>query len=206
MLNRRFVAVVLVLLVIVTAAIGLAYQFWDVLTRCESTSAILRNLSLALGVPIGIVLALWRSTIANRQASAAHKQVATGLEQTRLAQESLLTDRFQRAAEMLGHESPVVRIGGVQALTLLAGQHMDAYYHPVWQLLTTFAEVPRDDWESSSGSDVQVASDALRWLEEIRRGERQVTDMMDLVPDHNSDSDGEGNGTIVGTGTTSPPR
>lgn len=206
MLNWRFVTVVLALLAILAVSIGLAHHFWDVLANGESTGATLRNLSLALGVPIGIVLALWRSTIANRQASAAHKQVATGLEQTRLAQESLLTDRFQRAAEMLGHKSPVVRIGGVQALTLLAGQHMDAYYHPVWQLLTTFAEVPRDEWESSSGSDVQVASDALRWLEEIRRGERQVTEMLDLVPHHNSDIDGEGNGTIVGTGTTSLPR
>ena len=196
MLNCRFVTVVLALLAISTVSIGLAHHFWDVLSNGESPSATLRNLSLALGVPIGIVLALWRSTIANRQASAAHKQVATGLEQTRLAQESLLTDRFQRAAEMLGHKSPVVRIGGVQALTLLSGQHMDAYYHPVWQLLTTFAEVPRDGWESSSGSDVQVASDALRWLEEIRRGERQVTEMMDLVPDHNSDIDGEGSGRI----------
>ena len=206
MLNWRFVTVVLALLAILAVSICLAHYFWDVLARDESPSAALRNLSLALGVPIGIVLALWRSTIANRQASAAHKQVATGLEQTRLAQESLLTDRFQRAAEMLGHKSAVVRIGGVQALTLLAGQHMDAYYHPVWQLLTTFAEVPRDDWESSSGRDIQVASDALRWLEEIRRGERQVTEMLDLVPDHNSDGDGDGNGTIVGTGATSPRR
>ena len=196
MLNCRFVTVVLALLAISTVSIGLAHHFWDVLSNGESPSATLRNLSLALGVPIGIVLALWRSTIANRQASAAHKQVATGLEQTRLAQESLLTDRFQRAAEMLGHKSAVVRIGGVQALTLLAGQHMDAYYHPVWQLLTTFVEVPGDDCESSSGSDVQVASDALRWLEEIRRGERQVTEMMDLVPDQNSDIGGEGSGRI----------
>ena len=206
MLNWRFVTVVLALLATLAVSVGLAHHFWDVLSNGESASAALRNLSLALGVPIGIVLALWRSTIANRQASAAHKQVEAGLEQTRLAQESLLTDRFQRAAEMLGHRSAVVRIGGVQALTLLAGQHMDAYYHPVWQLLTTFVEVPRDDCESSSGSDVQVASDALRWLEEIDRGESQITDMMDLVPDQNSDIGGEGSGTIVGTGTTSPPR
>lgn len=206
MLNWRFVTVVLALLAILAVSIGLAHHFWDVLAQCESPSAALRNLSLALGVPIGIVLALWRSTIANRQASAAHKQVATGLEQTRLAQESLLTDRFQRAAEMLGHESAVVRIGGVQALTLLAAQHMDAYYHPVWQLLTTFAKVPRDDGKSSSGSDVQVVSNALQWLKEIRSGERQVTDVLDLVPDYNSDIDGEESGTIVDTGTTSPPR
>ena len=182
MWNWRFVLVVISLVAICSITIGLGYQHWDAILEKKETVIALRNLSLAVGVPIGIVLALWRSTIANRQASAAHKQVETGLEQTRLAQESLLTDRFQRAAEMLGHKSAVVRIGGVQALALLATQHMDAYYHPVWQLLTTSSEVPADDWESSSGIDAQIASDALRWLEEVHREERQVTDMMDLVP------------------------
>lgn len=180
------VAIAVADIVLVFFCIG--WFYWDELNEGESVSATIRNLSLVAGALIAIVLAVWRSVIANRQVAAAHTQVETGLEQTRIAQESLLRDRYQRATEMLGHESAVVRIGGVQALTLLAIQDPDTYHHPVWQLLTTLTDLPKNDLERESRVDSIVASDALRVLQEIEREEREPTlEEVDLVPPHSDD-------------------
>lgn len=181
------------LVVIAVVAICLAFSFvgfylWDTLNEGESVSATLRNLSLVSGAFIAIVLSLWRSTIANRQAVAAHKQVEIGLQQAATAQEGLLCDRFQRAAEMLGHDVVAVRIGGVQALSELAVQNMDRYYITVANLLTAFTMCPPDAGSSSDTdwSDVQVATDAIGMLRELREGRIEVSEVFDLVPHQSS--------------------
>ena len=177
--------------IICLITIGTGYLFWCEMIEHEPMSSVLRNLSLAAGVPIAIVLALWRSAIANWQASAAYKQVETALEQTAIAQEGLLHNRFQRAAEMLGHDSVAVRIGGVQALAELAAQNMDQYYVTVANLLETFAtSSTRIDSSTVRAAtnwdgDVQVARDAIEFLRGLRtKGVKRVEmeQMQDLVP------------------------
>ena len=179
--------------VVLTAFLGvyalLCWTYWDILTLGESLSATARNLSLIAGGFCAIVLALWRSAIANKQAVAAHKQVQTGLDQTAIAQQSLLCDRFQRGAEMLGHTTVAVRIGGIQALSDLAVQNMDRYYIPVGNLLEAFTMCPPDGGAPSGAhwsGDVQVATDALEMLRELRDGRLEATEVFDLVPDHPS--------------------
>lgn len=189
--NLLLTFVVFTVLLICFLVIGISYCFWDELTENEAISSVIRNLCVAAGVPIAIVVALWRSIIANWQVSAAYKQVETALEQTEIAQENLLRGRFQSAAEMLGHDSVAVRIGGVQSLAELAAQNMDRYYVSVGNLLEAFSicatQVGDATLEGATelGDDIQVARDAVKMLERLRtKGVKRIEmdEMQDLLP------------------------
>ena len=54
------------------------------------------------------------------------------------AQLVLQNDRYQRGAEMLGHEQLVVRLGGIHALQRLAEERPNEYHFPVVNLLCAF--------------------------------------------------------------------
>ena len=98
--------------VYVLMAVGVSWWFWACLSGGEpSTSATIRNLVLIWGTPLAIFLAVWRSIVAQKQAKAAQKQAE-------IAQGGLLSNRYQRAVEMLGHERDSIRIGGIHALYL----------------------------------------------------------------------------------------
>lgn len=183
--------VALSVLAVCLVMIGIGYIFWCDMIKEEPVGAVLRNLSLTAGVPIAIILALWRSAIANRQASAAHKQVETAIRQTAIAQEGFLRDRFQRAAEMLSHDSIAGRIGGIQSLAELAAQNMDQYYVTVANLLEAYVTCSTNFDRSTGGSeasgdgDMQVARDAIEMLRGLRtKGVKRVemNEMQDLVP------------------------
>ena len=70
--------------------------FWDKLGGdTESFSTTLRNVALVIGGVAAILLAMWRSRVSERQATIAQCQAET-------AQQSLMNERYQRGAEMLG--------------------------------------------------------------------------------------------------------
>lgn len=96
---------------------------------------VLRNLVLIWGTPLAILLALWRSMVAEKQVKIAQEQVAVG-------QRGLLSDRYQRAVEMLGRDIASVRIGGIYALRNLALEHYDEYGREVWNLLNIYSIHP----------------------------------------------------------------
>ena len=102
--------------------------FWDWLNDGESGSATIRNLGLVLAAIIALPLAIWRGIVADKQASAAQRQAETGLEQTDTAQRSLLNERYQRGAEMLGSDVLSVRLGGIYALERLAKESPCEYH------------------------------------------------------------------------------
>ena len=97
-LNLLQAIVLLAVCIICFLVISYGYYFWDELIENESKSSVMRNLCLVAGVPTAIVLALWRSAIANWQVAAAYKQVETALEQTEIAQENLLRNRLNEGA------------------------------------------------------------------------------------------------------------
>ena len=98
----------------------------------ESLSSTIRNLGLVQGGFIAIVLAVWRSIVAQRQAET--------------AQQGLLNDRYQQGAEMLGNEVLSVRLGGIYALQRLAEEHPEQYHVQIMQLFCSYARNPtRDD-------------------------------------------------------------
>ena len=115
-----------------------------------------------------MLIALWRSHVAARQSRTAQESLET-------ARQSLLNERFQQGAEMLGSEVPTVRLGGIYALSRLAARHTEEYHLQVMELLCAFARNPTQDSgtqpeqdETESGEppllreDVQAVASCIR--------------------------------------------
>ena len=107
----------------------LSWRFWDDLADDkESLSTTVRNIGLLIGGVVAILLAVWRSIVAERQADT--------------AQQGLLNERYQRGAEMIGSDVLSVRLGGIYALQRLAAEHPEQYHIPIMKLFCTFARNP----------------------------------------------------------------
>ena len=76
---------------IVVAGFGLAWWRWDWLRGggMESNGETLRNVSLVLGAVVALVLAVWRSRVAERQVDAAQQQVDAAQQQVDAAQQQV---------------------------------------------------------------------------------------------------------------------
>ena len=148
---------VLVLVLVVILAIS----YWDKLSAWESESATIGNLAFLVFAIIGLALAIWRGAVADKQADT--------------AQQSLLNERYQKGAEMLGSDLLSVRLAGIYALGLLRREHPKRYHVQVMQLLCGFVcHPPKHDrnrpTDSASGrEDIRAAMQAL--------GDRNVTDL-----------------------------
>ena len=136
--ERVWVPVLVVLLVVCGVVLSFIFwdcpeAFWDWLTDGESGSATIRNLGLVLAGIIALPLAIWRGIVADKQATTARR--------------SLLNERYQRGAEMLGNSAVSVRMGGIYALALLAKEHPEEYHIQITELLCAFVCHPtKDDW------------------------------------------------------------
>ncbi len=111
---------------------------WSWISQGESNSGTIRNIGLVLAGLVALPLALWRSFVAQSQASAAQRQAFT-------AQEGLANDRYQKGAEMLGSDVLSVRIGGIYALRSLVDDMPQVYGAPVKRLLCAFIRNPTED-------------------------------------------------------------
>ena len=94
--------------------------FWEWLSGGGSGSATIRNIALVVAAPVGLWLAIWRSRVSERQA--------------KTAQQSLLNERYQKGAEMIGNEVLSVRLGGIYALQHLAEESPEQYHIQIMQL------------------------------------------------------------------------
>ena len=117
-------------LVIVASLISSPY-YWDWLSAEESNSSTIRNIFLAAAALIALPLAIWRSTVAGRQAD-------TAQEQSGIAQRGLLNERYQKGAEMLGSRVLAVRLGGIYALQSLASEDPTQYHIQIMRLFCAF--------------------------------------------------------------------
>ena len=119
----------------------------------ESNSATIRNIGLVIAGLIALPLAIWRSMVAQEQANT--------------AQQSLLNERYQRGAEMLGSDVLSVRLGGIYALRSLAVERPIQYHIQAMQSLCAFVRNPTEydppppGGEPELREDVQVALDAI---------------------------------------------
>ena len=100
-----------------------------------SNSETLRNVGLLIGGLLAFVLAGWRAWVAEREADATQRQAGT-------TQQSLLNERYQRGAEMLGSTVLAVRLGGIYALNRLAEEHPQQYHIQVMELFCAVARNP----------------------------------------------------------------
>ena len=141
-----WIAAIVAVLVI---GVLLSWCFWDDLGNDEeSLSATIRNVGLLIGGIIAMLLAVWRSRVAERQANT--------------AQRSLLNERYQQGAEMLGNSVLAVRMGGIYALALLAKEHPEEYHIQIMESLCSFVRHPTEDTrieydpESDADQDKQL--------------------------------------------------
>ena len=115
--------------------------FWDWLRPEDSTtvsnSETLRNVGLLVGGALAFVFAGWRAWLAEQEKATARRQAD-------IAQQSLLNERYERGAEMLGSSVLSVRLGGIGALQGLAEQHPEQYHVPVMQQLCSFVRHPTE--------------------------------------------------------------
>ena len=144
-----------ILLFILMVTGGLAVYIWDWLQSAgsgleESNSTTLRNFGLLLGGFIAVILAIWRSSVAERQAKAALDQAVVAQTQANTAQESLRHDRYLRGAEMLGSELLPVRLAGILALKRLAADYPEEYHLQVIELFCGFARNPTGKQEEQN--------------------------------------------------------
>ena len=143
---------------IVVAGFGLACLRWDWLRSggTESNGETLRNVSIILGAVVALVLAVWRSRVAERQVDAARRQVDAARwqvdaaqwqvdaaqRQADTAQRSLTYERYQKGVEMIGSPILAVRLGGIYALGHLAQEHPKELHVQVMQTLCAFVRNP----------------------------------------------------------------
>lgn len=97
---------------------------------------------LIVGAAVGLVLATWRTTVANRQAKAAEEAAEAALQQVELSRESFIERQFQVGVELFGNENLTNRLGGIFALTNLMQRYPDAYHTSVMRLFASFLSYP----------------------------------------------------------------
>lgn len=113
-------------------AVVLSAIFWEWLSDGESGSTTVRNVGLVIGGVIAIPLAGWRGIV---------------------AEQSLLDERYQKSAEMLGNDLLSVRLGGIYALQRLAEDHPERYHLQIMRLFCAFVRHPTAE-ETPPGSEV----------------------------------------------------
>ena len=137
---------------------GLSWRYWgDLHGNQDSLSTTIRNLGLVVGGIEAILLAAWRSIVAQQQAAAAQRQADT-------SQQGLLSERYQRGAEMLGSDVLSVRLGGIYDLDRLAAAHPEQYHIQVMELFCAFARNPTKRGEE--GVPTEVHSEYDPWSSE----------------------------------------
>lgn len=148
---------------VLVASVVFSAMFWDWLSVEESNgtiirksgSDIIRNLGLVIATIVALPLAIWRSIVAERQATASQLQAET-------AQRSLLNERYQKGAEMLGSEMLQVRLGGIYALARLAREYPEEYHTQIMQLFCAFVRIPPERTEKSATADGEEQATLLR--------------------------------------------
>ena len=172
--------------VVLIVEVVLSVLLWDWLNGGESPGATIRNVGFVIAGSVALPLALWRGVVADKQASAAQRQVDT-------AQQSLLNERYQKGAEMLGRPVLAVRMGGMYALQQLAHDHAGLYHIQIMKLFCALVRRPPRDPEIEPGmpyaslprQDVQAIMAAIAARSESGRAlEREAGFALDLSGSH----------------------
>ena len=147
----------------------------------ESHSTTLRNIAFPFGGLLGILLAIWRSLVAKRQADAAREHADAAIAQTAVAQEGLRNERYQKGADMLGSKSMATRIGGIHALDELTQEHPDEYHILMMKLLCAFIRHrPHDNPKGKAPRDIQEALDVIAYRSERQLDLEETERVLDL--------------------------
>ena len=125
---------------VISLGVFLSIEYWDWLqggTEYSGNAATIRNIALVVGGIVAILTAIWRSLVAERQATAASHQAQIG-------ERVYLNERYRQAASMLGDHEISVRLAGIFALERLAADHPDEFRLEAIKLLAEFLRSPPD--------------------------------------------------------------
>ena len=177
---------------VVSLGICLSVAHWGWLrqgTEFTSNAAVVRNIALVVGGGVAILIALWRSLVAEQHATAAKRQSEIG-------GRTYLNERYRQAASMLGDSELSVRLGGIVALERLAEDHLAEFQHEAFKLLLEFVRSPPDlkqpqpkVWDGwlqlerpATRQDVQAAINMIAKLERLPhiRDDAWLLSLLDL--------------------------
>ena len=140
-------------LVLLAAVLVITCWQWEWLRSGGSETAsngdTLRNAGLMLAGLLALIFALWRGWVAEQQKATAQRQAD-------IAQQSLLNERYERGAEMLGSPVLSVRLGGIYALRRLAEEHPEQYHIQIMELFCAFLRNPTSSDESRDRENGQT--------------------------------------------------
>ena len=156
-------------LFIVVIEVCLVFVLWDWLSDDESASATIRNVGLVIAGSVALPLAIWRALVADRQAAAAQRQADS-------ARRSMLNERYQKGAEMLGSEVLSVRTGGIYTLQRLSEKYPSSYHVQVMRLFCAFVRHPTKDKKIEFHPESDEEQD-----EQIRTLRADVQDTMQAI-------------------------
>ena len=97
----------------------------------------IRDYGLLIAAVVAFPLAFWRSRVAERQSGT--------------AQQSLLNERYQQSAAMLGSDVLAVRLAGIYALQRLAEEHPRQYHIQIMRLFCAFVRNPTVEGNDKAG-------------------------------------------------------
>ena len=151
------IAVALIFLIVSVIA---TVSYWGCLSAGETFGSTLRNVAVIIAGLVALPLAIARILVVGDQADTADR--------------SLANDRYQRGAEMLGHNNETVRIGGIDALREVAQQYPDQYVRPAMRLLCSFLGIEIANAHNvpdfRTRSDLQAAIEAIGIFGPDQRG------------------------------------
>ncbi len=117
----------------------------------ESFSTTIRNVGLVVGGIVAVMLAVWRSLVAQRQADATLRQASAALLQSQTTEResrttllSFLNERYEQGSSRLGSNDPAVRLDGIDVLERLAREHPSEYHVQVIKRLSLFVRNSAD--------------------------------------------------------------
>ena len=120
---------------VVGGASVISIMYWDWLSVRESNGSTIRNIVLAVAALLALPLAIWRSTVADRQAKTAQRQSET-------VQRGLLNERYQKGrgdAGQYGAPGPARRDLRPCAASR---EHPGDYHTQIMSLLCAFVRNP----------------------------------------------------------------
>ena len=131
---------------------------WLIEDGKDTRISVLRLSSLVTAALVAIVLAIWRSVVAQQQLDTAQRQSETAQQQFEIAQRGRLEERYQHAAEMLGRDQLPIRLAGIHALNQLARDHPEEFHIQVMQLFAAFVRHPLDYSGQPAGESADCRS------------------------------------------------
>ena len=138
-------------------------------------SEFVRNIFLVVGGILALIIAWWRSKIANSHQKTANDQLETDAR-------ARLDERFQKGAEMLGDDRLFIRVSGVTTLGQLSNEHPNEFYIQIVKMLENFIQHSDNRMKEPAAADLLEAVKVIghRNLDKVFEYSIRVKTLIDI--------------------------